>query len=1014
MSNDKELQVRLQFLEEAQEYLDNMESGLLGLGTGQVNPQQMDGVLRAAHSIKGGAAMMGFQQLSHLAHRLEDFFKVLKIGKVEAVNDRLESLLLGVVDCLRQIVGLNRQQKGINDRWLMEQVNPLFDQLHEILGDPQPEDAAALLSAEIGEDMSTLIFETEVEELLQKLEASLSDSAANIAEELFLAAQELNGLGEMLELSAFGNLCQSVIEHLEVAPEKAEIIAQTALQEWRRSQALVLIGQVDVLPEQINLEDENSFFAEDPVIAADDLDIDEIANSSFINSILDTDNLEQEALDLFSSLENIATSVTEGELSAPKSSPVAVSPSQDDISPEIVTSRMNSQSPQTIELSNSVNNSQDKTIRVSVQQLEKLSDLFGEVIIERNGLNLRLRNLRNLVNLLSQRIKILEQSNFRLRVAYDQVATEVIAVKTNTSNVSQANSDSLISVSTLSQTPTNSSENNYFDSLEMDRYSDIHLLSQEVMETVVQIQEVSKDIELGLEDTEKNTKQLNRTSKQMQTTITQVRMRPVSDLIGHFPRALRDMELQYGKKVNLKVKGGATLLDRSILEALNEPLLHLFRNAFDHGIEDPATRRAIGKPERGLITISASYRGNYTAIAMSDDGKGINLDKIKARAVEIGVSPADLEKAKEEDLLELIFEPGFSTAEQVTDLSGRGVGMDVVRTNIEQIDGKIQVQTKEKIGTTFTIIVPFTLSIVRALLVESNGIFLAIPTNLVEEILVLEPEMVLEVAGQEVLKWEELIVRLIRLNQCLDLPPSHNNFDLEVNQNPTIDQPTVLMIAQGNDLVGLVVDRYWQEEEITTRQVEGNIPLPPGFTGCTILGDGRVVPLVDAIALLSWVDNEQPNTSHFKLSSQRNLSNSETNKQTPSAPNSTSTSQKKTIMVVDDSINVRRFLALTLEKANYRVEQAKDGQDALEKLNAGLKVQGVVCDIEMPRLDGYGFLSRVKSLPQHKHLPIIMLTSRSGDKHRQLAMNLGATAYFGKPFKEQELLATLAELTINQ
>jgi chemosensory pili system protein ChpA (sensor histidine kinase/response regulator) len=222
------------------------------------------------------------------------------------------------------------------------------------------------------------------------------------------------------------------------------------------------------------------------------------------------------------------------------------------------------------------------------------------------------------------------------------------------------------------------------------------------------------------------------------------------------------------------------------------------------------------------------------------------------------------------------------------------------------------------------------------------------------------------------------------------------------------------MIAQGNDLVGLVVDRYWQEEEITTRQVEGNIPLPPGFTGCTILGDGRVVPLVDAIALLSWVDNEQPNTSHFKLSSQRNLSNSETNKQTPSAPNSTSTSQKKTIMVVDDSINVRRFLALTLEKANYRVEQAKDGQDALEKLNAGLKVQGVVCDIEMPRLDGYGFLSRVKSLPQHKHLPIIMLTSRSGDKHRQLAMNLGATAYFGKPFKEQELLATLAELTINQ
>jgi chemosensory pili system protein ChpA (sensor histidine kinase/response regulator) len=999
MSDDKERQVRLQFLEEAQEYLNNMESGLLGLGTGKVNPQQIDGVLRAAHSIKGGAAMMGFQQLSHLAHRLEDFFKVLKIGKSDAVSDRLESLLLSGVDCLRKIVAFNRQQQAIDEQWLNQEVNPLFEQLHDILGDPQPEDAAALLSAELGEDMSTLIFETEVEELLQKLETSLSNSAtANISEELFLAAQELSGLGEMLDLPAFANLCQSVIEYLAEAPEEVEAIAVAAVQEWRRSQALVLIGQTDILPEQINLENEDSFFSEDPGMLSEDfVNIDEIPSTSLISSIFNGKNVEEETLDLFASLEDIATSLTEGEVPAEISLPkVAFSNVGYPQTQTYNTTTGNSELTETSELSASVSTAQEKTIRVSLQQLEQLSDLFGEVIIERNGLGLRIKNLRHLIILLSQRIKTLEQSNLGLRIAYDRVATEVMAVNTNTSSLATA---------TKSLSPNQHQD---FDSLEMDRYSDIHLLSQEVMETVVQIQEVTKDIELNLDDTEKNARELNRTSKKMQTVITQVRMRPLSDLIGHFPRALRDMELQYGKKVNLKVRGGGTLLDRSILEALNEPLMHLFRNSFDHGIEDPATRRAMGKPERGLITISASYRGNYTFITMSDDGKGINLNKIKAKAREIGVNAADLEQAKEEDLLELIFEPGFSTAAQVTDLSGRGVGMDVVRTNIEQIDGKIHVETKENIGTTFTIIVPFTLSIVRVLLVESNGMFLAIPTNLVEEMLVLAPDMVRQVAGQEVLKWEDLMVRLVRLNECLQFPSNYYDSGTDLEDNPTIDQPTVLMIAQGNDLVGLVVERYWQEQEVTIRQVEGNIPLPPGFSGCTILGDGRVVPLLDAIALLSWLDNESTTTTaNFKPSLYSPLSTPESDRQTPIAP----ISQKKTIMVVDDSINVRRFLALTLEKANYRVEQAKDGQDALEKINAGLTVQAVICDIEMPRLDGYGFLSRAKSIPQHKNLPIIMLTSRSGDKHRQLAMSLGATGYFSKPFKEQELLSTLAQVT---
>lgn len=219
----------------------------------------------------------------------------------------------------------------------------------------------------------------------------------------------------------------------------------------------------------------------------------------------------------------------------------------------------------------------------------------------------------------------------------------------------------------------------------MDRYNELSLLSQEVMETIVQVQEVTTDIQLSVDDTDQFARKLNKTSKHLQTKLTQIRMRPLSDLIDRFPRALRDMNVEYGKNVQLKIEGGNTLIERSILEALNDPLMHLLRNAFDHGIEDAATRRAAGKPEQALIEIKATHRSNRTIITMRDDGRGMDLDKIRDRAASMGLDATLLAQASDEELLSLIFEPGFSTSDQVTTLSGRGVGMDVVRSNLKQI-----------------------------------------------------------------------------------------------------------------------------------------------------------------------------------------------------------------------------------------------------------------------------------------------------------------------------------------
>jgi chemosensory pili system protein ChpA (sensor histidine kinase/response regulator) len=985
MSEEKERQLRLHFLDEAQEYLNAIELGAIRLSSKKIDDRRIDGILRSAHSIKGSAAMMGYERLSYFAHRLEDFFKVIKEKKAEVVDAQVESLLLESVDRLGQIIKFHRQEIDLDETWLSQELLPIFNSLHERLGDPEPEDGTALQMAEMPEDMREIVFETEVEECLQNLEAILAaGESVHFCQEIVEVAQMLAGLGEMLELSAFTSLCQSIVEHLERAtPAETGAIAAHALREWRRSQALVLVRQVEMLPTHIELESHRETEVEAKFSLT--LENEKVGESNdSIEAFLTDENLEEfEGIEVLSAWSEIIDAEVESESLDRAVSPLLEEPER--------------------ALQETPEEEADTTIRVAVGQLEQLSELFGEITIERNALRMQLKNLRYLVGLLDRRVKKLEQSNFSLRVAYDRASTLGAIAKSSEIEITSPTTSQPI----IDSSPVPAADASDFDILEMDRYDNIHLLSGDVMESVVQIQEVSRDLDINLEETERNARQLNRTTKQMQNTIASVRMRPLADLVERFPRALRDMELQYGKQVELTVKGGTTLIERSILEALNDPLLHLLRNAFDHGIESPEVRQASGKPERGSISISAAYRGNQTIVTISDDGAGINLDKIRARALEMGLNEQEVSNASDSEILSLIFEPGFSTASQITNLSGRGVGMDVVQTNVEKVKGKVEVSTEFGIGTTFTIVVPFSLSVMRVLLVESNGMLLAFPTNSVKEVLLLEQEKLIEVDGQEAIELEGTKARLIRLGQWFKFP----NYAKQIHSDelPAIDEPALLVISKGKDLYAIQVDCYCREEEITTRQVEGFIKMPAGFNGCTILGDGRVVPLVDAFATIDWLESLQAQSLTGSLDNNR-LSNliQGLNQQ----PTSTrrETVAKKTILVADDSINVRRFLAMMLEKANYRVEQAKDGQEAIEKLQAGSDFCAIVCDIEMPRLDGYGFLSKVKANSDYKHIPVMMLTSRSSDKHRRLAMHLGAAAYLNKPFQEPELLQTLEQL----
>ncbi|MEH2457174.1 hybrid sensor histidine kinase/response regulator [Nostoc sp.] len=1003
MLEDKELEIQMQFLEEATDYLNTLEGILLEIDTtNRIDLDKINAALRATHSIKGGAGMMGFRSLSDLAHRLEDSFKVLKTKKNSLeIDTQLQSLLLSGVDWVRQIVELLAEGNVVEDQWLATFCYPIFDELHDRLGDPNPEDASTMLSPEDGQNVIPLLFGTEVEECLQRLESILADNEQpGLHEEVVMMASELGGLGEMLQLAAFTKLCESVTQQLEiVSNDRIPEIAELALQAWRRSQALILTNQLDNLPTEIDL---GSYTQSQPLlqaevipqfIATDTADIEVESTSVWQPKITPETWTKDEALaqptagiaanftfvDAEVTNDVNAINITEqNTIFAGENNPPDARFGESKVEPVSVGKERDTH---------------ENSVRVPSKQLEQINDLFGELIVQRNGLNSQLEKLRKLVRNLNQRVQVLDRENQELRTAYKKISPQAAlsaGVHLQTENGHQ--------------TQDTDSE---FDTLEMERYHELNLRSQEVMETIVQVQEVTTDVQLSVDDTDQIARKLNKTSKQLQTKLNHIRMRPLSDLIERFPRALRDLNVEYGKNVQLKIEGGNTLIERSILEALNEPLMHLLRNAFDHGIEDSATRRLLGKPEQGLIEIKATHRSNRTLITIRDDGWGISLEKIRIRALAMGLDASLLANASDEELLSLIFEAGFTTSEHVTALSGRGVGMDVVRNNLKLIRGDVKVDTEPGVGTTFTLSVPFTLSVARVLLVEINKMVLAFPTDVISEISLLQNDQIFQMAGSEVLNWQGTMLPLIRLTRYLEFNClRYDNPELE--RSPAINTSSVLVVKGNNQPVAIPIDRCWGEEEVAIRQVEGNIPLPEGFSNCTILGDGRVVPLVNVNELLYWVATNRRSPKGTQLPSAR--------LKTPflifdeDKISAASVKQKGTILIVDDSINVRRFLALTLEKGGYQVEQAKDGQDALEKLHSGLRVEAVICDIEMPRLDGYGFLGKVNSDVDTKNIPVAMLTSRSSNKHRQLAMQLGARAYFSKPYNEQELLQTLEEI----
>ncbi|TVQ05635.1 MAG: hybrid sensor histidine kinase/response regulator, partial [Leptolyngbya sp. DLM2.Bin27] len=630
------------------------------------------------------------------------------------------------------------------------------------------------------------------------------------------------------------------------------------------------------------------------------------------------------------------------------------------------------------------------TVRVDTQRLARLENQLGELTINRNGLALQTNQIRLGLKELVSRFERVRATAEQLQGVSDQI---LIAPDRQRQPVA-------IGESAPAPPPTVPARPPGFDSLEMDTYTALYTHTQTLLEEMVQLEEAAADIMLFNRQTDQLLGQHRKMLSQVQDDLMYARMVPLGQVLKRFPRILRDLANTYGKPADLVLEGTALLVDKAVLEKLYDPLLHLLRNGFDHGLEPSEERDRQGKPEVGQIAIRACYRGRQLEIEVSDDGRGLDLERVRQRLVALDwLSSAEASAASPDQIHRYLFEPGFSTAEQVSDLSGRGVGLDIVRDQIQRLKGTVTVRSVPGAGTQFTLSLPMTLSIVNLLICFVGSTPIAFRSDSITEILVPRSEHLTQTADQTWLTWHQQQVAVYDLGdlltyRCLrpELPLSQV---LAAVPSPADWAAPVLILARGDRHFAVQVDRLVTEQESVIKPF-GPALSPPAYAyGCTVLGDGSVIPVIDGQAFLDDLLSRQPGNR------------SEPNAAPPDAIAQATLHPSTTVLVVDDAVTSRRTLALSLERAGYRVLQARDGQAALEQLEQNPAVGLVVCDIEMPNMNGFEFLTARRQSPALAPIPTLMLTSRSNDKHRWLAMQLGATGYFTKPYLEQEFLAAI-------
>lgn len=603
------------------------------------------------------------------------------------------------------------------------------------------------------------------------------------------------------------------------------------------------------------------------------------------------------------------------------------------------------------------------TIRVKAELVDQLVNQAGEVAIARSRIEAEMLSLKGSLTDLTENVT-------RLR-------TQLREIEIQAESQMQAREREL------------QAHDSDFDPLEFDRFSRLQELTRFIAESVNDVSNVQQSLLKNFDESNAALTAQARMTRDLQQSLMRVRLVPFNSLSERLYRLTRSTGKEVGKKVNLEIRGGTVEIDRGVLEKMISPFEHMLRNAIGHGLETPADRQAAGKPEFGEIQIEARQEGNELVLLLKDDGRGLNLEAIRAKGVEKGLISNE-QQLSDHEISMLIFEAGFSTASNVTQLSGRGIGMDVVRNEISNLGGRIDLSSKLGEGTTFTVRLPLTLAVTQVLLVRAGERTIAIPSALVEQVQELKRESLSDLYAKQEQEWlgkRYPFAYFPRLLGDLYRQPEQKRHS------------TVLLLRSGADRVALHIDDLIKNLEVVVKPIGPQLARIPGVIGGTVLGTGEIVLIMNPLFLVPIAEQiaaaVEPAT--------RTLATSAT-KQDDALQTAT------VVMVVDDSLTVRKITGRMLTREGFHVVTAKDGVDALQQLQ-DIKPAVMLVDIEMPRMDGFELTRNIKAAADTRNIPIIMITSRTADKHRKVAFDLGVNVFLGKPYQEDELLEHVRRLS---
>ncbi len=969
------------FMLEAEEHLQNMQTSLRGLEKTPGNRDLIQEVRRSAHSLKGTAAMIGFRNIMQLAHRMEDLLDLIFEGEIK-LTPALNRLLTEATDALEDMSDGNMNQAV---------VSRLYEEFASVLNNP-----TAITTGEIETTTEPLALD-ETETVLPDfvMEAAAMESATYEAElelpELLLGDEvstvvtnsdsfSANEIGDVLDTTSF------------VTPTEDEQNSAQAGDVLEASQPMQMIDESPVESEEAEMQPTDA--VAESVTENDSA----LPLTTALTTRIVADSLTEFAV----------TNAGKEPLPAPKETSVAfVADVQQTLAPisetgEVVKSADIVQAPQPTATAQPTS----QFVRVPIERLDEVVKLISEMIITRTAFEQRMGEFAHQVEELQITSSRLRRASSTLESKYE--VTTLGGGRPFFSSRTGALPTVGGSAMGLSEAVTNK-QTHGFDDLEFDRYTEFHLLSRELGEASSDIQTLGR--ELGHLNTD-FLSYLNRQGRiysELQDRLMRLRMVPLANLSPRLHRTVRTVSSQQNKQVELILEGENTAIDTTALQEIVDPLLHLLRNAVDHGIENSLERQAKGKPALGKIKLRAFYEGSQVVLQLTDDGKGLDIKKIRETAIKNGYLTApEVESMSSHELWSLIFTPGFSTADHVSEISGRGVGMDIVHTTIQKLKGTISVDSQFGHGTTFTIRLPLTLAVTRALMVKANSQNFAIPLDVVTQIMRVETDKIERIGKEPVIRVAGKVYPLLMLSRLLNMKSTAD----DIGKRP----PALMLNIEGKEVV-VIVDQLLGGREIVIKTLGTHLRKVHGVMGATLMGDGEVVLILNLAELLRGtvrhiarriptikVGAATEQTTKGLPASEEPVANDTTAK--PRAEK-----QVMTVLVVDDSPSVRRVSSNLIKSVGWIPVQAKDGLDALDQLQSGETLPDLIMlDIEMPRMDGYQLLASLRALPVFRNLPIVIVSSRSSDKHRQKAFDLGATEYLVKPYQDDQVIALIRRL----